>query len=373
MKDNIKKAKNGTYYFRVNVGYDANGKKIQKYKSGFKTKKEAKEEYANILLTTSTEINEDEVLDMKFGQFIEDIFLPWYKTQVSERTYRARVNSINVNFKYFNKYTVKQIKVIHVQKWQIKLMQDFKSLYARALFSLFSRAMDRAIVIGIINENPAKKVGSIKKIKPKIEFWTKEEFQMVLKQLNINDYYEHCLFVILWLLFMTGMRSGEAYALQWEDINFEDKYLSVTKGIYYLNVNKFVFNEPKTRSSIRDIALDDDTLQVLKTWKQKQASVVTTDFVLSYTGLPIVKSTILREIDRISKLAGVHRITVHALRHSHASLLISMGQNPLLIKDRLGHADIQTTLGTYGHLYPNMNFELAEKLQGILEIQIKNE
>ncbi len=69
---------------------------------------------------------------------------------------------------------------------------------------------------------------------------------------------------------------------------------------------------------------------------------------------------------RVSQKAGVHRIKVHALRHSHASLLISMGQNALLIKDRLGHEDVQTTLGTYGHLYPNMNFELAEKLQGIL-------
>lgn len=57
------------------------------------------------------------------------------------------------------------------------------------------------------------------------------------------------------------------------------------------------------------------------------------------------------------------------MTHSHASLLISMGENPLIIKDRLGHEDIETTLGTYGHLYPNSNFEVANKLKGILQFQ----
>ena len=51
------------------------------------------------------------------------------------------------------------------------------------------------------------------------------------------------------------------------------------------------------------------------------------------------------------------------------SLLISMGENPLLIKERLGHEKIQTTLGTYGHLYPNTNIEIAKKLTGVLSYQ----
>lgn len=63
------------------------------------------------------------------------------------------------------------------------------------------------------------------------------------------------------------------------------------------------------------------------------------------------------------------QIKIHALRHSHASLLISMGENPLLIKERLGHEKIQTTLGTYGHLYPNTNIEIAKKLTGVLSYQ----
>jgi len=74
-------------------------------------------------------------------------------------------------------------------------------------------------------------------------------------------------------------------------------------------------------------------------------------------------------LEKLANLAGVHRIKIHALRHSHASLLISMGENPLLIKERLGHEKIQTTLGTYGHLYPNTNIEIAKKLTGVLSYQ----
>lgn len=62
-----------------------------------------------------------------------------------------------------------------------------------------------------------------------------------------------------------------------------------------------------------------------------------------------------------------HKLYSCPLWHSHASLLISMGENPLLIKERLGHEKIQTTLGTYGHLYPNTNLEVANKLTGILQ------
>ncbi|GAA0292850.1 hypothetical protein GGQ92_003183 [Gracilibacillus halotolerans] len=72
-----------------------------------------------------------------------------------------------------------------------------------------------------------------------------------------------------------------------------------------------------------------------------------------------------------------HQITGWILRpclnRSHASLLISMGENPLIIKDRLGHEDIETTLGTYGHLYPNSNFEVAHKLEGIMSYQTATE
>lgn len=210
-------------------------------------------------------------------------------------------------------------------------------------------------------------IGNIKSKKTKVDFWTLDEFQKVISLLYKGDYYEHYLFISYWLLFMTGMRIGEAAALQWSDINFETGLLSITKTLYYKTMDEYKFVEPKTQASIRTIYIDTDTIKELKAWQEVQQKVLKgCDLVLSYNGIPTSKHTLPRALEKLAGLAGVHRIKIHALRHSHASLLISMGENPLLIKERLGHEKIQTTLGTYGHLYPNTNVEVAQKLTGVL-------
>lgn len=156
--------------------------------------------------------------------------------------------------------------------------------------------------------------------------------------------------------------------MQWDDIDFENKVLNVTKTLYYKSTEEYKFVDPKTQAGIRTIAIDSDTIKELKEWKEVQQKVLKDcGFVLSYSGIPTSKHTLPRALEKLAGLAGVHRIKIHALRHSHASLLISMGVNPLIIKDRLGHEKIQTTLGTYGHLYPNSNFEVAKQLDGILD------
>ena len=114
-----------------------------------------------------------------------------------------------------------------------------------------SIAFDRAIVLGIAKKNPSRMIGNIKSKKTKVDFWTLEEFQKVISLLCKKDYYEHYLFISFWLLFMTGMRIGEASALHWSDIDFETGLLSITKTLYYRRMTNYKFVEPKTQASIR--------------------------------------------------------------------------------------------------------------------------
>lgn len=260
-----------------------------------------------------------------------------------------------------------EIEPINVQNWQLKMAKEFSPNYIRIVQGMLSIAFDRAIVLGLAKKNPSRMIGNIKSKKTKVDFWTLEEFQKVISLLYKGDYYEHYLFMSFWLLFMTGMRIGEASALQWSDIDFQTGMLSITKTLYYKTMNDYKFVEPKTQASIRTLYIDSDTINELKAWKEVQQKVLPKcKLVLSYNGTPTSKTTLPRALEKLAKLAGVHRVKIHALRHSHASLLISMGENPLLIKERLGHEKIQTTLGTYGHLYPNTNLEVANKLTGIL-------
>ena len=366
-KDPIKKANNGTYYFRANLGYDAvTGKQIQKYRSGFSTKKEARAEYSKLILAAEEGLAMEKK-QPSFKQFIEEIYLQWYKTQVKESTYKNRLNTIEKHFKFFYRKKVNEIEPIHVQTWQLKLAKDYSPNYVRIIQGMLSLAFDRAIILGLAKKNPARMVGNIKSKKVKVDFWTLEEFQKVISLLYKGDYYEHYLFICFWLLFTTGLRIGEAAALQWEDIDFESGIISVTKTLYYKSMNEYTFVDPKTSASIRTVVIDKDTIRELKDWMEVQKKVLKDcNFVLSYSGIPTSKHTLPRALEKLAGLVGVHRIKIHALRHSHVALLISMGVNPLIVKDRLGHEKIQTTLGTYGHLYPNSNFEVAKMLGGII-------
>ncbi|MGL4972688.1 MAG: site-specific integrase, partial [Culicoidibacterales bacterium] len=152
-----------------------------------------------------------------------------------------------------------------------------------------------------------------------------------------------------------------------EDLDFEKKTLTVHHSLRINSRTDWSFGPTKTRAGLRTLALDDDTLAILKTWQQRQLRAIgyEVDFILSYDGLPFIKSTLNRIITRHANLAGVHRIQPKGLRHSHASFLINeFNVNALVIKDRLGHEDIKTTLSTYSHLYPNINFQLANQIAG---------
>ena len=92
------------------------------------------------------------------------------------------------------------------------------------------------------------------------------------------------------------------------------------------------------------------------------------EFVLSQDGAPLNSTYINDIVHDYGELANVPTVTAHALRHSHALLLISLGENPLVIRDRLGHKDVRTTLEIYGHLYPKSDIEASKRLEGLVTV-----
>ncbi|WP_416829643.1 tyrosine-type recombinase/integrase [Ectobacillus polymachus] len=363
--------KSGKWYFVASLGYDEHGKRVQHWGRGFSSQREAKQAYDDYMNNYSdTAIKKNST--MSYKEFYETYFEPDYKRSVKHRTFDNRKSSMRIHFSYFFNRKLKDISPPMIKKWQNKLSENYSSAYIRNIHGLFQKSLDLAVTLGLLQKNVAKQVGNVKKIKKKVDFWTKEEFEAVMSTFNISDYHEHFSFVLIWLLFMTGLRFGEAQALEWDKdidyIDFTEKTLRVNKSMYYKNANEFYMTEPKTKASNRVIALDDITMDLLKGWKEVQTKNVPSKYVLSYNGVPTNKSATYHIIEQHSKLAGVHKIKTHALRHSHASLLISMGENALVVRDRLGHEDIQTTLGTYGHLYENANKDVAKKLNNIIHL-----
>lgn len=115
----------------------------------------------------------------------------------------------------------------YLQSRQSELTKQFSPNYIHVVQGLLSLAFDRALALGIAKKNSSRMIGNINSKKTQVDFWTLEEFQKVISLLYKGNYYEHYLFISLWVLFMTGMRIGEASALLWSDIDFETGLLSI--------------------------------------------------------------------------------------------------------------------------------------------------
>ena len=158
------------------------------------------------------------------------------------------------------------------------------------------------------------------------------------------------------ILFWTGCRIGELLAITKADINFEKNQLNIDKT-YYRTGKKDVITEPKTKQSVRIIEIPGFLKKEIQEFVDRHYGMADTQRLF-----PVVQEAVQHKMKRQIKVAGVKKIRVHDLRHSHVAYLIEKGVEPLLIKERLGHKDIRITLNTYGHLYPNQQRKVANLL-----------
>ncbi len=155
--------------------------------------------------------------------------------------------------------------------------------------------------------------------------------------------------------YLTGLRAGELLALTWDDIDFMKQDIQVTKTVSSIS-GKMVITAPKSETSNRTVTINSKLAQDLLTWKDTQATLISKENPVVFQhkeSYPIRENFGTKKIRRICNRCGVKPIRLHNFRHSHVALLINNGENITVIKERMGHASITTTIDTYGHLFPN--------------------
>ena len=157
------------------------------------------------------------------------------------------------------------------------------------------------------------------------------------------------------MLYWCGIREGELLALSASDFDFTNSTVTISKSYQRLK-GQDVITTPKTKKSNRVIKMPQFLCEEMQDYIKMFYSAEKDDRIF-----PISKHYLHSEMDRGCKQAGVKRIRIHDLRHSHISLLIDMGFSALAIADRVGHESIDITY-RYAHLFPTRQTEMAEKL-----------
>lgn len=158
------------------------------------------------------------------------------------------------------------------------------------------------------------------------------------------------------ILFWTGLRIGELLALTKNDIDLTNMQINDSKT-YYRTKKNDIITTPKTDQSVRPVDIPEFLRNEIEEYFNRLYKYPDDERIF-----PVVQEAVQHKMKRNIEKAGVKKIRVRDLRHSHVAYLIHEGVAPLVIKDRLGHKDIQITLNTYGHLYPNEQKKLASML-----------
>lgn len=330
---------------------DWKGERHKKNKRGFRTKAEANEWERDFRQQNQ---HNPEIL---FENFVT-IYLDDMSNRLRETTMRNKKFLFTQRIiPYFKQKKIYEIKAADIRLWQNDLIQKgYAQTYLKAIHNQLASLFNYAEKYYNLKDNPCRKAGSMGKSQAEcVAFWTRQEFEQFLTAVPQNEKVK----IAFLLLYWTGMRIGELLALTYDDIDTEKKIISITKSCQRID-RQDVITPPKTPKSNRNVTIPSFLSEALCSYYHTVGNFNPSERIFLFT-----KSYMEREFVRISGIANVQRIRLHDLRHSHASLLIEMGFQPLAIAERLGHERIETTLNTYSHLYPNKQQELAEQLDEI--------
>ena len=238
--------------------------------------------------------------------------------------------------------------------------------------SVLHMALEQAVEDGLIPRNPAKLA---RKVLEKVERSEKQVFTVEQARTFI-DAVKGDRYAALWLLLLdSGIRPGEALGLKWSDLHGDtirvQRALKEPKG----QGGTWRLERPKTKQAVRSIPLMPSTLQALREHRKHQAEArlavgkswgkdTEPDLIFtSSAGTYLRQGNLLRRhFKPILAAAGLPDMRVYDLRHSAASLLLALGENPKVVQERLGHRDVGLTLNTYSHVVQGMQAQATAKL-----------
>lgn len=363
--------------FTVDVGRKTDGSRNQKTKGGFKTKKEAEQACAELI----TQLSKGDYLEPS-KKTVQEAMEAWLESILKST---LRISTFDNYSKAIRKRIIpalgklklKDVNPDHIQSFYVSLNREGLSPeYIRYLHSILKSFFKYQVRL----QNITKNVVEIA-IPPRIgrkeqKTWTIEEAVRYLEVAKEDNPFYYVVYV---LALYTGLRRGEVLSLRWKDCDLKQGKISVCQTLYYSN-QQFHFLEPKTSRSNRLVSIPETVVEVLMAHRveqekrKKEMGSVYEDYDLiaaNEIGRPINPRSLTGHFRRTIQKATVPKIRLHDIRHTHATILLKLGEHVKIVSERLGHSNAAMTMNVYSHVTSDMQKDAAKKFEMALQVEEK--
>lgn len=364
-----KGAKKYSYEYRIKYTDPATGNVKEKSKRGFSSSKEA--ELAAAEIEKKLFIGDVDVVknsDITVKEWIEQ-YLELYGKQLRDSTLKTRMVRINNHYlPELGNIKLQRLTRLQYQKFINRKLETMSESTVRGIHGTFMSIINKAVQNDIIERNRLSGISISKDDDDSepVKYLNREEVEIFMKTAKTFPFDER---MGVFILVRTGLRKGELLALTWNDVDFKNKLITINK-----NRNHLGTFPPKTKKSNRVISMDNKLAKELKnfqTWQKKNKLKTTvyheSDYVLvDHLGIPYHEWKLNKILTEICAKAKIDKIGPHALRHTHAVMLLESGVDIKTVSDRLGHTKINMTADVYLHVSRKQETEAVSKLERYL-------
>ncbi len=352
-----------TWLFVVDVGRDEEGKRKQKFRGGFATKKAAEEALRQFLNRLDTGFL-PEAEKLTFRAFMAR-WLKHHQSQVEPKTWRRYESLVRLHLvPRLGSMQLAKIRPAHVQA-ALDAIEGRSPRTVQHVRAVASKAFRAAVAWQLIPSNPVAATDAPKAERPDLDVPTTEGARALMAA-AVGTTWEMPMF----LAAITGARRGEVLAIGWDQIDLEHRRVKITRSLERLD-GEFRFKDPKTKRSRREIALPSFAVDRLRRWKTEQAQCRLIagsgwhDFGLVCDrgdGQPIDPDSFTKAFKRLARAVGTPDTRLHDIRHAAATLMMEAGVHPSVVSRSLGHASEAFTMQVYGHVRDEMLDQAADAL-----------
>jgi integrase len=377
----VKQEPNGTWSLVVDVGSGSDRRQTRR--RGFATRKAAQAELTRLLSTLEQQTYVPPTRQT-VAEFLQQVWLPTIEHSVKPGTFESYRRNVRLHIaggplgrRVLQDVTPTDLNALY--RTLLAGRPGRRPLSARSVIyiaSILHRALRDAVRWQALIRNPADAADPPRlPARPEMRTWSAGQLSAFLQAVH-EDRMAGC----WWLLATTGMRRGEVLGLRWRDVDLDARTARVTRTLITTDVQRkgspgMAWGTPKTAKGRRTVVLDVETVRALRAHHERQQAerealgpaYQDQDLIVCHLdGTPIHPKTVSYQFGRALRLAGLPRIRLHDLRHTHATLALHAGVHPRVVQERLGHANVSITLDTYSHVDLDLQAAAAAQVAALI-------